>query len=364
MRKLLLIGPYPPPFGGPNVHMLHLRRRLQQAGATCEVLNIGPSRREEIEGALSVRSGPDFVLKVTRRARRGYHIHHFFNVDSHVAIGLSLLAALLSRSLGGQYSIGFVGGECQKYLNQSRSFWGRLFRLSLRLSAFVICNNSRVKEAIRSCSSGKVDVHAIESFHAGQVQVVADPSLAVRGFLERHDPVICSVVLPRHESGRPYHEVELLAELVAKVRPIHPNVGCVVLGSEVAIPFHREIVKDRCVADHFHFAGEVPHDQCLGTLSMASVFVRASMRDGNSSSVREALALGTPTVASRNPHHPAAAIQFNTNDPDDLARVVLDVLGCVDVIRTRLRGARPMPGGDIDREVSLLLGEDRIPTDG
>jgi hypothetical protein len=54
----------------------------------------------------------------------------------------------------------------------------------------------------------------------------------------------------------------------------------------------------------------VNHDACLALMSACDVFLRPTLEDGDSISVREALALGVPVVASRVGARPAGAILF------------------------------------------------------
>ena len=61
----------------------------------------------------------------------GYRVHHFFNVESPKAIIFAALAATIARALGGRYSVDFVGGSRQPYLDRRRSPWALLFRGAL-----------------------------------------------------------------------------------------------------------------------------------------------------------------------------------------------------------------------------------------
>jgi glycosyltransferase involved in cell wall biosynthesis len=72
--------------------------------------------------------------------------------------------------------------------------------------------------------------------------------------------------------------------------------------------------------------GELPHDQALALFERASVFVRPTFADGDAISVREALALGTPVVASDAAERPKGTFLFRTNDVDDLAEKLSEAL--------------------------------------
>jgi len=60
--------------------------------------------------------------------------------------------------------------------------------------------------------------------------------------------------------------------------------------------------------------GDVSHDTCLSLMAASDVFVRATLEDGDSVSVREALSLGVPVVASSTAMRPAGAILFQTGN--------------------------------------------------
>jgi len=64
--------------------------------------------------------------------------------------------------------------------------------------------------------------------------------------------------------------------------------------------------------------GDVNHDTCLALMSASDVFVRPTLEDGDSISVREALALGVPVVASDIGTRPAGAILFQRGDVGEM----------------------------------------------
>jgi glycosyltransferase involved in cell wall biosynthesis len=60
--------------------------------------------------------------------------------------------------------------------------------------------------------------------------------------------------------------------------------------------------------------GDVDHDTCLQLIAESDLFVRPNDRDGDALSVREALALGVPVVASDVGSRPPEAILFAAGD--------------------------------------------------
>ena len=74
--KLLLIGPYPPPYGGIATTVRDLHAYLsEREGCRVVVLNIGEGRRIPSDRYLHSTGYGDYVLKVLAHALRGYTIH-------------------------------------------------------------------------------------------------------------------------------------------------------------------------------------------------------------------------------------------------------------------------------------------------
>ena len=72
--------------------------------------------------------------------------------------------------------------------------------------------------------------------------------------------------------------------------------------------------------------GDVSHETCLKLMSACDVFLRPTLEDGDSISVREALALGVPVVASHVGTRPAGAILFHPGDVDGMLAAIASAL--------------------------------------
>jgi glycosyltransferase involved in cell wall biosynthesis len=141
--------------------------------------------------------------------------------------------------------------------------------------------------------------------------VTLDPRLAA--WIEQRQPLLSTALFFRPEYG-----FDLLVDAVARLRERHPHVGCVVMGSGEDFEGARERVNQAGLGEHILLAGDVDHDTCLALMSASDVFVRPTLEDGDSISVREALELNVPVVASRVGTRPPGAILFHPGDVEDL----------------------------------------------
>jgi glycogen(starch) synthase len=139
--------------------------------------------------------------------------------------------------------------------------------------------------------------------------------------MENHRPLLSATLFFRPEYGFP-----LLVEAISRLRRMHPAIGCIVMGSCE----HGEDAFDRLrqasVEDHMLLLGDVEHDRCLSVMGGSDLFVRPTLHDGDSISVREALALGVPVVASRTGNRPDGVRLFQPGDVDDLVAQALQAL--------------------------------------
>jgi glycogen synthase len=74
--KVLLVGDYPPPYGGVSVQISVLQRRLSaMSGVVCRVLDIGESRRQRRPECLPAPNPMVFAGQLLRHAAGQYVIH-------------------------------------------------------------------------------------------------------------------------------------------------------------------------------------------------------------------------------------------------------------------------------------------------
>jgi glycosyltransferase involved in cell wall biosynthesis len=128
-----------------------------------------------------------------------------------------------------------------------------------------------------------------------------------------HDPVISTALFFRPEYG-----FGLLVRALSELHKKHPRLGCVVMGDSESRP--------QDLQQYIYAIGDVTHESCLAVIARSDIFVRPTFSDGDAISVREAIALGTPVVASDVVDRPAGTLCFKTGDSNDLASKIESLL--------------------------------------
>src|ERR1035438_276936 len=117
-----------------------------------------------------------------------------------------------------------------------------------------------------------------------------------------------------------------------------PRAGFVIAGSGSQEAQIRAHLATKPYAGQILLYGDMPHAVTLRATLDSDVLLRATLYDGDSISVREALYLGTPVIATDNGIRPAGVRLVPISDPNRLAETIVEVLS--------KPGSRKPPAGD------------------
>ncbi len=310
MMKVLLIGDYPPPYGGISVHVQQLAEFLQRHGAECAVLDIAPGTAPK-PGAIRV-SGPfGFLWNLIRFSWRGYvsHIHtNGHNFKSWLAIGV---AAWVGFFFGRRNIATLHSGLMPDYAAGGGRGRRRVIRAALRPLGTVIAVNPKIERALLDMKVAPSGIFVLPAFALGpRARVLPE---WVGDYRREFSPLIGSAVYLEKEYG-----TDLLVAACVALRRKYPRLGCLIMGSGGEEEAIRSRIR-RAGGEGFLFLlGNVPHDLCLSVMAQSDLFVRPTLFDGDAISVREALALGVPTVASDVGYRPPGTRLFKSGDVADL----------------------------------------------
>ncbi len=299
--KIMLIGPYPPPHGGVSVHVSGIQEQLNAAGVPCEVLNTERTR-----------PGLRFGAVLLRHAWQGWTLHLHTNGHNWKSWLLALGCGLAGQGSGGGM-LTLHSGMLPAYLEET-SLWRRaLARTACVLYTRIICVSPKIRAAIVALGVPAQRTEIVPaSLKTERPRVAHERRVLV--WLGRHWPLFSTTLFFRPEYG-----FDVLVDALVRLRPRYPSLGCLVMGSGEQRAEAEKRIQDAGLENNVLMAGDVGHDVCLSLMAASQVFIRSTLEDGDSISVREAIALGIPVVASEVGMRPNAAILFRPGDAEELA---------------------------------------------
>jgi glycogen synthase len=298
--KILLVGPYPPPHGGISVHVSGIHRQLIAAGVQCEVLDTS-----------RIPSKFAFARKVAGYATAGWTLHLHTNGHNRNSWLLALICRIAGRWSGGCL-LTLHSGMMPAYLKTGPKWRKQLAGIVCRCYSQVICVGSELREAVVSIGTPIERTEIMPAYlPTGSPDGFVDPQLGT--WIAHHQPVLSTVLFFRPEYG-----FSLLVDAVVQLRHRCPSLGCLVMGSGEQFAEAKKLVRHAGLDNDILLLGDVNHGTCLELISRSDVFLRPTFQDGDSISVREALALGVPVVTSRVGSRPAGTILFHPGDVQDM----------------------------------------------
>ncbi len=307
--KILLVGDYPPPYGGIAVHLEQVHRFLRNHGITARVLNIGKGECADPE-VISTRKAWRFAFELSRLSAQGWLPH------LHVS-GNNSKAWWIVGSVGGYRwprppVVTVHSGRCPEFLARS-GLRRMLVRAALSSYGAVIAVSQQIERALVEAGVSPARIVVQPAFCASEVRAGPAPD----GFANarsRWSPLVAMAYL---ES--PVYGLELMAEALRQLTPTYPRVGLALFGPGAS----EENLKQRPIfkklAPFLGCFGELEHSQALALIQRCDAFVRPTLADGDAISVREALMLGVRCVASDVATRPVQTWIFRTGDAADLA---------------------------------------------
>lgn len=318
--KLAIVGSYPPPYGGVAVHVQRLCALLDRRGVDYVVYNatsdVSDGRR--VHGVYSKRRA--WLIK-----------YLLFGKEPAIYMMSGRLSAWVMSAMsaswrGKRVVLRLRNASLPDWVKQStwRRFW---CRYALRRMSAVICVSEALAEAARSLGVDPTRVH-----HSPGFLPPAEPAdrsgvnPAVWSFIERHTPILSANGKVDWYQGVDLYALDQLVEVVARLKPDYPGLGLVICfwdhfpADEAYLDKLKRSAAELGVADSILF--NTQSGQFVPVIHASDVFLRPTNTDGDANSVREALYLGVPAVASDAVARPAGSIVFRTRDLEDFERKI------------------------------------------
>ncbi len=317
--RVVLAGFYPPPFAGEPIHVKQLAGFLRQRGLEVEVLNLNrhaPPSHEYV-GAPTPWGLMRRLFTLPDRASI-LHLHtNGHNWKSWLMIATAAMTARLKRT---RVILTIHSGLFPGYVSMLGRFRRAVARRILRSFARVIVVNREIGQAMERLGIAGQDLAVIPAFLG--VPQSAELTAEDRAVIDGFRPLLVAVGGGDRdpELGLPT-VVDTLPELIRRF----PGLGAVFVGWQVGAKT-QPLIETRGLMTHAVCLGEVSHERCLSLLREADVVVRSTFADGDAITVREALDLGVPVVASDTAFRPAGVVLFRKGDVPDLLEKLTQVL--------------------------------------
>ena len=341
--KILLVGDYPPPNGGVATHVDELFRAVRARGEECEVLDIGKGQLPA-DGVTPAGSIARFTGLLASFSARGYRIHLHTNGANLKSWMLASVCAAAGRLAGRPSLITLHSGLGPAWLAESparRLMAGAV----LRQFGTVIAVNEEIRKALDVPGAVVLPAFSLEFLQPGT------PPEGLAALRAEASPLYCAMVAPRPEYGE-----ALLLQAFEQVQKSLPNARLALYGpgSEALGPKQHAGPKPeaRSPKPPFRF-GELPRPQALALVAACDVFVRPTLADGDSVSVREALALGRTVVATRVGNRPAEVKLVEPGDASSLSKGLLEAAGEISARPVRTASA---PAADSLMRILAIYG--------
>lgn len=312
LKSLAIVGTLPPPFGGVSVHVNRMLDLLQGHGIDAKLYEQTGKNIPE-RGVVPLGSSKFQFLRLLLKFQQDT-IHFQFN--KHVALALASSVLKLRRRK--QYII-TVHSErpCRQYFERNRWFQ-RSMRRYFRDAKHLICVNQNICDFMTETlkiSSSKVSM--IPAFlPPTNLEMQSDhiPE-SVSQFIATKDKVVGTHGwFGYFVDGGHVYGFEHIAKLAREIQESGENIGMYTVISGCYEPEHREkILKLQSELAENWMIVESPFS-CAALYKQTDLFLRPTLTDGDSVSIRECLSLGVPVLASDAVTRPSSCHTYPTNN--------------------------------------------------
>lgn len=319
--KILQIGPYPPPGTGWSVRIKMLKKYLERAGHECVVMNTNKNRKVASDEFVPVHGAWDYFKKVVRYCSLGYLVHMHINGKSTKSPVLALIAESVSMLFGRRAVLTFHAGVKQDYFPKQNKFWlDGTFRLIFLMAKRIVCNNEEVKARIADYGIMPEKIVPIPAFCLEYLEDKAELPSGLADFIHGHQPALCSYIYLRHDFN-----LDFVFEAMQHVVQHRPQLGIVWMGADRESQVLQDKLRAYGLEQCSYIAGDLEHGDFLAVLEACDAYVRTPVVDGVSSSVLEALMLGSNVVASENGSRPEGVKTYVDGNVESFAQTLLSI---------------------------------------
>lgn len=343
---VLQLGPYPPPHGGVQTNLVAIRNHLRASGVAAPVINLTRHRRADADDVFYPESAAQVMKLLLTMPADVIHLHIGGNLTARL-LALCLFCSLLPgrRTVLTFHSGGYPSSSKARRLRR----WSPEAFVMRRLDA-VIAVNAEIAGVFRDLGVEPSRINTICPYAPVEVREDLELPPELAEFVAAHSPLLTTVGLLE-----PEYDLALQISALGAIRETFRNAGLIVIGSGSLEGDLRRHLDAQPWARHVLLCGDVRHALTVRAIAASDAFMRTTLYDGDSVSVREALQLGVPVIATDNGMRPAGVHLVPRADARALVAAVARVL------RDPAKRSRQPDAGELEDVMNVyaaLLGGD------
>ena len=316
--KVVQLGPYPPPHGGVQTNLVAIREYLRAHGHDCDAVNLTRHRRENADGVHYPESAGELMRLLWRLPADILHLH--FGGD--LTPRLLGLAAFCTMVPGRKTVMTFHSGGYPSSPEGKTAAPFTLRGIAMRRLDGIIAVNAEIAALFGKFGEKAERIRTILPFAVKPPDRAMALPERLAQFLAAHRPALLTVGLLE-----PEYDLGMQIDAMEGVLRAHPNAGLTIVGAGSLEESLRRQIASKPYADRILLYGDMPHGVTLRAMLECDMLLRTTLYDGDSVSVREALYIGTPVIATENGMRPDGVHLIPISDPAALQQAIGEVAG-------------------------------------
>lgn len=323
-KRVALLGPMPPPFGGVSVHVQRVIALLKkQYNSVLHIETCVEYRYRFFIGYLIKLAWKFFLFKPHE-----VHLHTLY-----LSNGLRELQWLVRLQGLLHYKIILIEHDCRYLYHRSDQWKQSLKKILPHITQHIFIGNLTEKSYRNHnlCIAQKISIESafLPPDEAEEQSVISSYPQELFQFIQSHSPLLLANAFQLSLfDGKDLYGFDQCIDALRQLKAAYKNIGFIfVVGQIGDRHYYHHLLQDikrNGLTDHcFMLVGQRP---LWPLLKKIDLFVRPTLSDGASVSIEEALWCGKPVVASNVCVRPQPVILYDVKDTAALSYVIHSVL--------------------------------------